>query len=175
MLLTWMQERTSEVLILASVNRLDWLPPELTRSGRFDDIFKVDLPNNGERHTIFKIHLARFDQRFRGGDAFSTEEWQRLLKATNRCVGAEIQAIVERAAIAQFCLMFPDDIPLQEELPPLEITLSALLQARENVNPLAIREADRIESMRNKADLQGLPSSPVDSSIYSVGNVEIFG
>lgn len=175
MLLTWMQERTSEVLILASVNRLDWLPPELTRSGRFDDIFKVDLPNNGERNTIFKIHLARFDKRFRGdGDAFSTEEWQRLLKATNRCVGAEIQAIVERAAIAQFCQMFPDDNML-DELPPLEITLSALLEARQNINPLAIREADRVESMRNKADLQGLPSSPVDSSIYSVGNIDIFG
>ncbi|MBD2458298.1 ATP-binding protein [Nostoc sp. FACHB-87] len=174
MLLTWMQERTSEVLILASVNRLDWLPPELTRSGRFDDIFKVDLPNHGERNTIFKIHLARFDKRFRGGDAFSTEEWQRLLKATNRCVGAEIQAIVERAAIATFCQMFPDDT-MPSELPPLEITLSALLEARQNINPLAIREADRVESMRNKADLQGLPSSPVDSSIYSVGNVDIFG
>lgn len=71
MLLTWMQERTSEVLILASVNRLDWLPPELTRSGRFDDIFKVDLPNHGERHAIFKIHLSRFDHRFRDQDPFS--------------------------------------------------------------------------------------------------------
>lgn len=175
MLLTWMQERTSEVLILASVNRLEWLPPELTRSGRFDDIFKVDLPNNGERHSIFKIHLARFDKRFRGGDGYTEQEWRRLLKATHRCVGAEIQALVERAAISTFCQMFPDDIPPLDELPPLLITLSALLEARNNINPLAIREADRIESMRNKADLQGLPSSPVDSSIYSVGNVDIFG
>ncbi|RCJ42429.1 AAA family ATPase [Nostoc minutum NIES-26] len=175
MLLTWMQERTSEVLILASVNRLDWLPPELTRSGRFDDIFKVDLPNYGERHSIFKIHLARFDKRFRGGDAFTESEWRRLLKATHRCVGAEIQALVERAAISTFCQMFSDDIPPLDELPPLLITLSALLEARQNINPLAIREADRIESMRNKADLQGLPSSPIDSSIYSVGNVDIFG
>ncbi|MFN6568214.1 ATP-binding protein [Dendronalium sp. ChiSLP03b] len=175
MLLTWMQERTSEVLILASVNRLDWLPPELTRSGRFDDIFKVDLPNNGERHSIFKIHLARFDKRFRSGDGFTEEEWRRLLKATHRCVGAEIQAIVERAAISTFCQMFPDNVPPVGELPPLLITLSALLEARQNINPLAIREADRIEGIRNKADLQGLPSSPVDSSIYSVGNIDIFG
>ncbi|MHC5747420.1 MAG: AAA family ATPase, partial [Nostoc sp.] len=40
MLLTWMQERTSEVLIIASANNIQWLPPELTRSGRFDEIFK---------------------------------------------------------------------------------------------------------------------------------------
>ncbi|MBD2505528.1 ATP-binding protein, partial [Anabaena azotica] len=81
MLLTWMQERTSEVLIIASANNIEWLPPELTRSGRFDEIFKVDLPNYGERHEIFKIHLARFDTRFRnGGDGYTESEWRRLLK-----------------------------------------------------------------------------------------------
>ncbi|MHC0067784.1 ATP-binding protein [Nostoc sp. UIC 10890] len=176
MLLTWMQERTSDVLIIASANNIQWLPPELTRSGRFDEIFKIDLPNNGERHSIFKIHLARFDKRFAlDGDAFSPEEWQRLLKVTHRCVGAEIQAIVERAAISIFCQLFGEDTPAPKDLPPLEITLTALLESRKNVNPLAIREADRIESMRNIADLQGLPSSPVDSSIYSVGDVDIFG
>jgi SpoVK/Ycf46/Vps4 family AAA+-type ATPase len=176
MLLTWMQERTSDVLIIASANNIQWLPPELTRSGRFDEIFKIDLPNNGERHEIFKIHLARFDKRFGDGeDAFTPEEWQRLLKVTHRCVGAEIQAIVERAAISIFCQLFGEDTPAPEDLPPLEITLTALLESRKNVNPLAIREADRIESMRNIADLQGLPSSPVDSSIYSVGDVDIFG
>jgi hypothetical protein len=176
MLLTWMQERTSEVLIIASANNIQWLPPELTRSGRFDEIFKVDLPNYGERHEIFKIHLARFDPRFRnGGDGYSEEEWKRLLKATQRCVGAEIQAIVERAAVFSFCQMFGDDVAPASELPSLEITLSALLAARQSMNPLAIREADRVESMRNIAALHGLPSSPIDSSIYSLGNVDIFG
>lgn len=135
----------------------------------------MDLPNNGERHSIFKIHLARFDYRFRDSDGFSDEEWRRLLKATHRCVGAEIQAIVERAAISTFCLMFTDDVPPMGKLPPLEIRLEALLSARNNMNPLAIREAERIEGMRNKADLQGLPSSQLDSSVYSVGNVNIFG
>ncbi|MDZ8066208.1 MAG: ATP-binding protein [Nostoc sp. DedQUE08] len=176
MLLTWMQERTSEVLIIASANNIQWLPPELTRSGRFDEIFKVDLPNYGERHEIFKIHLARFDPRFRDrGDGYSEQEWKRLLKATQRCVGAEIQAIVERAAVFSFCEMFGDDVAPASELPSLEITLSALLAARQSMNPLAIREADRVESMRNIAALHGLPSSPIDSSIYSLGNVDIFG
>ncbi|MCC5664812.1 ATP-binding protein [Nostoc sp. CHAB 5784] len=176
MLLTWMQERTSEVLIIASANNIEWLPPELTRSGRFDEIFKVDLPNYGERHEIFKIHLARFDPRFHDrGDGYSEEEWKRLLKATQRCVGAEIQAIVERAAVFSFCEMFGDDVAPASELPSLEITLSALLAARQSMNPLSIREADRVESMRNIAALQGQPSSPIDSSIYSLGNVDIFG
>ena len=181
-LLTWMQERTSDVIVIASVNRLEWLPPELTRAGRFDYIYKVDLPNYGERHSIFKLHCARFDDRFSGDvsgkiDPYSQEEWRRLLKETNRCVGAEIQTIVERAAATTFCQMFPEDIPVSRnsKLPPLEISVATLLAERQQINPLAIREADKVESMRNKAELQGLPSSTVDSSEYAIGNVDIFG
>ncbi|MBO3458424.1 ATP-binding protein [Aetokthonos hydrillicola Thurmond2011] len=176
-LLTWMQERTSDVIVIASVNRMEWLPPELTRAGRFDYIYKVDLPNYGERHTIFKLHGARFDERFLNGDPYTQQEWRQLLKETNRCVGAEIQTIVERAAATAFCQLFPEDIPVpaQKELPPLSISVTTLLEERRQMNPLAIREADRVESIRNKADLQGLPSSPIDSSQYAIGNVDIFG
>ncbi|MUG95118.1 AAA family ATPase [Scytonema sp. UIC 10036] len=174
-LLTWMQERTSDVVVIASVNRMEWLPPELTRAGRFDYIFKVDLPNNGERYTIFKLHAARFDKRFRNGnDPWSEDEWRRILKATNRCVGAEIQTIVERAAASIFCTMTVEDTYTESELPPLELTIEALLEERRQINPLAIREADRVESMRNKADQQALPSSPLDESKFAVGNIDIF-
>ncbi len=176
-LLTWMQERVSDVIVIASVNRLEWLPPEITRAGRFDYLYKVDLPNHGERHAIFKLHGGRFDERFFSGDPYTESEWRRLLKQTNRCVGAEIQTIVERAAATTFCQMFPEDIPVPTdgELPPLSISVATLLEERRQINPLAIREADRVESMRNKADLQGLPSSPADSSQYAIGNVDIFG
>ncbi|PLZ05196.1 ATP-binding protein [Fischerella thermalis] len=174
-LLTWMQERTSDVLVIASVNRMEWLPPELTRAGRFDYLFKVDLPNNGERYSIFKLHAARFDERSRnGGDPWSEEQWRRILKATNRCVGAEIQTIVERAASSIFCETITEDTYSESQLPALELTIEALLEERRQINPLAIREADRVESMRNKADQQALPSSPLDESKFAVGNIEIF-
>ncbi|MBW4636193.1 MAG: ATP-binding protein [Iphinoe sp. HA4291-MV1] len=175
LLLTWMQERTSDVVVIASVNRIEWLPPELTRAGRFDYLFKVDLPNNGERYSIFKFHAARFDKRFRnGGDPWTEEEWRRILKATNRCVGAEIQTIVERAAATIFCNMVQEDTQCEGELPPLKLTINALLEERRQMNPLAIREADRVESMRNKADAQALPSSPKDESIFAISNIDIF-
>jgi hypothetical protein len=174
-LLTWMQERTSDVLVIASVNRMEWLPPELTRAGRFDYLFKVDLPNNGERYSIFKLHAARFDERFRnGGDPWSEEQWRRILKATNRCVGAEIQTIVERAASTIFCETITENTYSDSQLPALELTIEALLEERRQINPLAIREADRVESMRNKADQQALPSSPLDESKFAVGNIDIF-
>lgn len=174
-LLTWMQERTSDVFVIASVNRMEWLPPELTRAGRFDYIFKVDLPNNGERATIFKINAAKFDKRFRNGNCpWSQEELYRIVKATNRCVGAEIQTIVERAASTIFCNNISGDEWDETNCPPLELTVEAILEERRQINPLAIREADRVESMRNKADAQGLPSSPVDDSVFANGNINIF-
>lgn len=174
-LLTWMQERMSDVLVIASVNRMEWLPPELTRAGRFDYLFKVDLPNEGERHTIFKLHAARFDKRFsNGGDPWSDEQWRRILKATQRCVGSEIQTIVERAAASIFSTMIieSDDGNLKNF--PLMLSIEALLEERRQIIPLAIREADRVESMRNKADEQALPSSPIDNSKFAVRDVDIF-
>lgn len=175
-LLTWMQERTSDVFVIASVNRMEWLPPELTRAGRFDYIFKIDLPNNGERYAIFKINAARFDKRFRNGnDPWSEEDWRRIIKATYRCVGAEIQTMVERAASTIFYNNILGEKWDESDCPPLELTIEAILEERRQMNPLAIREADRVESMRDKADAQGLPSSPIDDSIYANGNINIFG
>jgi AAA+ superfamily predicted ATPase len=58
-LLTWLQEKTAPVFVVATANRIDQLPPELLRKGRFDEIFFVDLPAHAERREIFQIHLAR--------------------------------------------------------------------------------------------------------------------
>lgn len=57
--LTWMQERKSEIFIVATVNNVSKLPAELLRRGRFDKIYYVDLPNDSERKDIFKIHAEK--------------------------------------------------------------------------------------------------------------------
>jgi ATPases of the AAA+ class len=41
--LTWMQEKRSPVFVMATANRVDRLPGEFLRKGRFDEIFFVDL------------------------------------------------------------------------------------------------------------------------------------
>ncbi len=58
-LLTWMQEKRDPVFVVATANRIDMLPPELLRKGRFDEIFFVDLPTRAVREEILKIHLAK--------------------------------------------------------------------------------------------------------------------
>ena len=47
--LTWMQEKTAPVFVVATANDISALPPELLRKGRFDEIFFVDLPTQKER------------------------------------------------------------------------------------------------------------------------------
>lgn len=61
-ILTWMQEKTSPVFVVATANNINLLPPELLRKGRFDEIFFVDLPTAKERENIFSIHLKKKDK-----------------------------------------------------------------------------------------------------------------
>ncbi len=56
---TWLQERSSEVYVVATANDISQLPPELVRKGRFDEVFFVDLPAPKEREEIFRIHLKK--------------------------------------------------------------------------------------------------------------------
>ena len=61
--LTWMQETTSPVLVMATANNIRELPPEFLRAGRFDALFFVDLPNATERQEIIRIMNMRYNAR----------------------------------------------------------------------------------------------------------------
>lgn len=83
--LTWMQEKTSPVFVMATANRVEKLPSEFLRKGRFDEIFFVDLPNSEERRDIFEIHLQK---RRRDISRFDLEQ---LTKVCEGFSGAEIE------------------------------------------------------------------------------------
>ena len=57
--LTWLQEKTKPIFVIATANSVAALPPELLRKGRLDEIFFVDLPDLEERKAIAKIHVER--------------------------------------------------------------------------------------------------------------------
>jgi len=44
-LLTWLQEKTKPVFVVATANNISRLDPAFLRRGRFDEIFFIDLPN----------------------------------------------------------------------------------------------------------------------------------
>lgn len=86
--LTWMQEKSPGLFVAATANRLDLLPAEMIRKGRFDEVFFVDMPMEAEQVEIFKIHLVR-----RGVD-ITAFDFAELIKFTNGWTGAEIEQCV---------------------------------------------------------------------------------
>ncbi len=93
--LTWLGEQRAGVFVAATANRIEHLPAELMRKGRFDDTFFVDLPDLAVRTEILAIHLhasGRDPRRF---------AIDKLAHTAERLTGAEIeQAVVEALAIA---------------------------------------------------------------------------
>ncbi|ABW30982.1 stress-responsive protein Ycf46 [Acaryochloris marina] len=94
--LTWMQEKTSPVFVMATANRVERLPGEFLRKGRFDEIFFVDLPNPQERQQIFNIHLS---QRRRDISRFNLAELANVCEGFS---GAEIEQVVIAAMYEAF-------------------------------------------------------------------------
>ncbi|HZH02623.1 MAG TPA: AAA family ATPase [Myxococcaceae bacterium] len=87
-LLTWLQEKKAPVFAVATANRIEGLPPELLRKGRFDEIFFIDLPSAAERAEVFSIHLRR-----RGRDP-AQFDLAALARAADQFSGAEIEQAV---------------------------------------------------------------------------------
>ncbi|MDD2999411.1 MAG: AAA family ATPase [Candidatus Riflebacteria bacterium] len=94
--LTWMQEKSADVFVAATANRIDLLPAEIIRKGRFDQVFFIDLPNDSEREQIFRVHLTRRGNKIQDFDmpllSVATEFWN----------GAEIEHVVEAATVEAF-------------------------------------------------------------------------
>jgi SpoVK/Ycf46/Vps4 family AAA+-type ATPase len=95
-LLTWMEEKSAPVFLIATANDLSALPPELMRKGRFDEIFFIDLPTAKERAQILAIHLTKHHRDFR---EFNLEEHA---LATEGFSGAELESAVTSALYEAF-------------------------------------------------------------------------
>ena len=83
--LTWMQETTSPVLVMATANNIKDLPPEFMRAGRFDAMFFVDLPTVKERLEIMEIMNDRYNAQIPEGYADNLNGW----------TGAEIEQLAK--------------------------------------------------------------------------------
>jgi hypothetical protein len=163
-LLTWLQEKQSPTFVIATLNRLDALPPELTRAGRFDKIFYVGFPQAIERKQIFQLHGSKYDERYKDDSALNYQQWQVLLGKTQNCTGAEIRAIVETAV--KKCFHQGREILLE---------LEELLAARELITPLYIRDTERVLAMENRAKGIAEPASSLDTSEYAPVATSLWG
>jgi predicted ATPase len=123
-LLTWLQETTAAVFVIATCNDYQALPPELTRAGRFDERFVVDLPSESERAEIATVHLSRF--------GCSAELAATIAAATPNYTGAEIEQLVKSAA----------------RLSGRRIAAEHINAAAASIKPIAIVQKEKIDAFR---------------------------
>lgn len=90
-ILTWLQEKDSTVYVVATSNDITKLPAEFFRKGRFDELFRIELPNAKERKEIFELHLKKRNQDISKLDIIS------LLDKTEGYSGADIESIIQHA------------------------------------------------------------------------------
>ncbi|OQA08327.1 MAG: ATP-dependent zinc metalloprotease FtsH [bacterium ADurb.Bin374] len=141
--LTWMQEKKADVFVAATANRIDLLPAEIIRKGRFDQVFFIDLPNDREREEIFKVHLQR-----RGVDT-ATFDLTLLSVSTEFWNGAEIEHVVEAAMVEAF------DRGAQ-------LTLDDLYTIIRGTVPLSRTMAEQIKFIRAWASERAISASKSD-------------
>jgi len=129
-LLTWMQERSAPVFVMATCNDVGSLPIELLRRGRFDEVFFVDLPGRQARSDIFAIQLRR---RERDPANFDLE---RLAELSRGFSGAEIEGVV----VAALYHAFSERQPLSGRFLEAEIAAT---------RPLSRLRPQEIEALRD--------------------------
>lgn len=117
-LLTWMNDHTSDVYLVATCNDISKLPPEFSRAERFDGVFFLNLPDTEQRHAIWNLYLQQFE----------LDADQKLPKDES-WTGAEIRACCRLSALL--------DLPL--------------VQAAQNVVPVAVTAAESVDRLRTWA------------------------
>jgi SpoVK/Ycf46/Vps4 family AAA+-type ATPase len=94
--ISWMQEKTSPVFVVATANDVSQLPPEMLRKGRWDELFFVDLPNQAEREVIWEIQISKYGREPKEFDTIQ------LARATEGLTGSEIESVFVDALYLAF-------------------------------------------------------------------------
>ena len=138
--LTWMQEKKSPVFVMATANRVERLPGEFLRKGRFDEIFFVDLPTPEERQDIFGIHLTKRREEIARFDL------EQLAKMSDGFSGAEI----EQAIVAAMYEAFAQD---------REFTQLNIIAALKSTLPLSRTMQEQVTALRDWARQRARPAA----------------
>ena len=149
--LTWMQEKTTPVFVIATANNVHELPPEFLRKGRFDEIFFVDLPTVAERRDIWRLHLGKRLRNDKIGAelAASPDVCASLAEATEGFSGAEIEYVVIAGLFDAFA----------ERRPLVEADLSRTVA---NTVPLSVTQAEQISAVRRWAATRAVAATAAE-------------
>lgn len=160
--LTWMQEKTKPVFVVATANNIHSLPAELLRKGRFDEIFFVDLPTINERLDIFRVHIQKrlTDADVIGKFEATDEVLEALAQLTEGFVGAEVEQVV----ISALFEAFSED---------RSIEFGDFERAIRNTVPLSVTQAEQIHAIRAWANVRAVAATPKEDRAEYTNEQEV--
>lgn len=148
-LLTWLSDKQAPVFVIATANDITKLPAELTRAGRFDDIFFVSLPHLNERKDIFKIHLSKRGYKVCDStldkNCFTEAQIEELASKAEDFTGAEIEQVVSEAGRRAYAGF------KKNEREHHYIQQADILQQIERIVPLSKRNPELLTDLRSWA------------------------
>jgi SpoVK/Ycf46/Vps4 family AAA+-type ATPase len=154
-LLTWLNEKTATVFVVATANDIAVLPPEFLRRGRFDEIFSVDFPTERERAEILGIHLKKALKR--DLDEETEKGLAELSKKMEGYAGADIASLVNSAMETRW------------NNPGKSTTLPEILETQlKYIKPLKEVLKEKIERNREKFGEYKLTSASFDEQSYDM-------
>jgi SpoVK/Ycf46/Vps4 family AAA+-type ATPase len=112
-LLSWMNDHTSDVYLVATCNDISKLPPELTRAERFDGIVFLDMPGREQKDLIWQQYIKLFEL-----------DPNQKLPQDDQFTGAEIRSCCRLAALM--------DVPLSQaviNIVPVAVSASESVDA----------------------------------------------
>jgi SpoVK/Ycf46/Vps4 family AAA+-type ATPase len=154
-LLTWLNEKTAAVFVVATANDIAVLPPEFLRRGRFDEIFSVDFPTGTERVEILKIHLKKALKQ--DIDEETEKGLAELSKRMDGYAGADIASLVNNAMETRW------------NNPGKSMALLEILETQwKYIKPLREVLKEKIEKNREKFGEYKLTSASFDEQSYDM-------
>ena len=157
-LLTWMQNHTEPVVMVATINRLEMLPAEMIR--RFEIVHFFGLPHAGALYEVFQVHLGRYFPTY----SFTEDEWRIILREYKGCTPAEIGVAVRHVANEIYCAGRE-----------ATVTLYDLVRERQNFKPASATQAisNQMAAISQHADF-AKPVTSKDISVFARPSRMIF-
>ena len=137
-----MQEKTRGLFVAATANRIDLLPAEMIRKGRFDEVFFVDLPDRRGAHRDLQDSPERA-----AGWICRGINLEQLTGLTNGWTGAEIEQCVVSAMT-------------QARLADREVTEQDLIRTAVKIVPLSRTMKEQITHIRSWAFERAVRATP---------------
>jgi transitional endoplasmic reticulum ATPase len=154
------------VVIIGATNRPDIIDEALLRPGRFDRLLEIPMPDKDTRKQILQIHLKKKPL---GADV----NMDKLVDLTDRYTGAEIEALVNAAAISAVrgYIIAKEQKPTKEEKDTTNIEHSSGIKEKYDNDKKEEEEQLEISMKHFESSLSKIAKKNNNPSLYKINSI----